>query len=147
MVWYTYHMITNQDKQRFEGKILKTNDCWVYTGGINSTGRGVFWLNGKSIKAHRFAWIINNGDIKNGLLVCHKCDNGKCVNPEHLFLGTHKDNTQDMLKKGRHAGNRKLSKDDYGKIEKLFSSGVKRKEIAKIFNNISYEHICKILKN
>ena len=140
-------MITNQDKKRFEDKILKTDDCWVYTGGINSTGRGVFWLNGKSIKAHRFAWIVNSGEIKNGLLVCHKCDNGKCVKPSHLFLGTYKDNTNDMIKKGRNVGNQKLAKEDYYKIKYLFESGAKRKEISKLFNSVSYEHICKIIKN
>lgn len=96
-------------KSRFDKYIKKTNGCWEWTGGIKSTGRGMFWLKGKGIQSHRMAWILENGAIPDKMCVLHKCDNGKCVRVEHLFIGTLKDNTQDMLKKKRHVGNRKIN--------------------------------------
>ncbi len=76
------------------------NDCWNFKGALRS-GYGAIKYNGKICGAHRVSFEITNGKIPDGLLVCHKCDNKKCVNPEHLFLGTYKDNMQDCLKKGR----------------------------------------------
>lgn len=76
-------------------------DCWEYTGAITSTGYGQSWMNGKVMTAHRAMWTLTFGPIPEKMFVCHKCDNRKCCNPEHLFLGTQKDNIQDMFKKGR----------------------------------------------
>lgn len=73
--------------------------CWVYLG--NSSQRyGHF----KGIYANRFVWELVNGPIPDGMLVLHKCDNGKCVNPDHLFLGTAQDNMDDKVAKGRQGG-------------------------------------------
>jgi hypothetical protein len=84
-----------------ENEIWKEN-CILWNGPKWAQGRyGVDRLNKKQISAHRAAWIRKYGEIPMGLLVCHKCDNGLCVNPDHLFLGTHKDNTQDCMNKGR----------------------------------------------
>ncbi len=91
---------------RFWSKVDKASDCWMWTGFLTN-GYGHFWLNSRKIRAHRFSWILSNGDIPDGLIVCHHCDNPKCVNPSHLFLGTHSDNTQDCVRKGRN------SKDPY----------------------------------
>ena len=82
-------------------EVTDSNKCWIWTGGINSNGRGIFWLNGKTELAHRVSHEINIGKIPEGLWVLHRCDNGKCVNPNHLFLGTCLDNVRDMIAKGR----------------------------------------------
>lgn len=85
--------------------IRKPNDCWNWTGYIGSGGYGRYRM--RSLKkiwsAHRFAYIIIHKSIPPKMLILHKCDNGLCVNPNHLFLGTHKDNMKDMVSKGRQA--------------------------------------------
>ena len=84
--------------------VLKTQ-CWEWTAGTNVKGYGRFAFIGKNRLAHRVSYIFTNGDIPDSLCVCHKCDNRKCVNPDHLFLGSIIDNTMDMVKKGRARGN------------------------------------------
>lgn len=74
--------------------------CWLWTGAAVRR-YGAFQLNGRLIKAHRLAWIFAKGPIPNGLCVCHTCDTPLCVNPRHLFLGTHKTNADDRERKGR----------------------------------------------
>lgn len=92
-----YSQIT---RKRFFSKFSKSNSCWVWHGLKNKAGYGRF--GGKY--AHRMSWeIFNNQIIPLGMLVCHHCDNPGCVNPDHLFLGTQKDNMQDMISKNRQA--------------------------------------------
>lgn len=111
--------ITEKDKQRFWAKVNKngpimpgmTTPCWEWIGGISKNGYGVFWLDGKSISAHRASWIIQKGiDIPvgtgwHGTCLLHDCDYKRCVNLEHIDPGTMNDNIQDMVRKGRNKFN------------------------------------------
>lgn len=85
------------------GPILKHMDspCWIWVGSRNGAGYGTFWDGNWYTMAHKFSYLIHYGKAKDGQIICHECDNPPCINPEHLFSGTLKDNTQDMIKKGR----------------------------------------------
>lgn len=88
---------------RFWAKVNQKSrtECWEWIGSIDKDGYGSLFSNSKRFRAHRVAWAIKHGEIPNGLSVLHKCDNTKCVNHNHLFLGTQGDNVSDMIKKGR----------------------------------------------
>lgn len=78
------------------------NKCWLWQRAISKQGYGTLSRNRLPFGAHRMAWILTNGEIPNGLFVCHRCDNPPCCNPHHLFLGTHKDNMVDRQNKGKY---------------------------------------------
>jgi len=91
----------------FFEKIAIKNECWEWTGARNDKGYGVAWDGNKTQKAHRFSYMIRYGKMPR-TCVLHRCDNPRCVNPDHLFLGTRADNNIDMIKKGRRVcGGRK----------------------------------------
>ncbi len=89
--------------QRFEEKISiePTSGCWLWTAGVNAMGYGFIGINQRPYLAHRVSWELHNGPIPNNTLVCHHCDNPPCANPNHLFLGTHQDNSDDKYRKNR----------------------------------------------
>lgn len=93
------------DDERFMSfvEIDNKTGAWIWKGGVTSAGYGGFWLNGKTISAHRYAWIMLKGSIPAGMFICHKYEEyGRDnVNPDHLFLGTATDNMQDASKKRR----------------------------------------------
>jgi predicted XRE-type DNA-binding protein len=78
-----------------------TTGCWLWSRYRYLTGYGTVWFDGKNQRAHRVLWELHNGPIPEGMCICHKCDTPGCVNPDHLFLGTHADNVHDRNAKGR----------------------------------------------
>jgi hypothetical protein len=88
-------------EQRFLQYVHKSEDCWIWTGHKNPQGYGRINVGGKLMMATHISWEIFNGKIPERLYVLHHCDNPPCVRPDHLFLGTKKDNAQDALSKGR----------------------------------------------
>ena len=96
-------MIDKKIIARFESKIIKEDhtSCWNWGAGCSGDGYGAFSYKGKTERAHRISWMLYNGDIPEGLLICHKCDNPKCVNPNHLLVGTQSENIIDMNNKNR----------------------------------------------
>lgn len=133
-------------QERFWSKVVKTTSgCWEWQGSTNTNnGYGRFWDNGHHTTAHHFAWEQYNGKPPEGKCICHHCDNPKCVNPDHLFTGTLRENSIDAVRKNRHVN--KLTTEQVTEIRKLIEGGqVTRKEIAKMFG-VSGSNISAIKK-
>lgn len=92
-------------RERFEEKFTPepNSGCWLWTAATLPFGYGVLGSGGKrgNVRAHHAAWRLYRGDIPDGMWVLHKCDNPACVNPDHLFLGSHRDNVDDCMAKRR----------------------------------------------
>ncbi|HNZ67149.1 MAG TPA: HNH endonuclease signature motif containing protein [Planctomycetota bacterium] len=97
--------LTDKNIKNFWKKVDKKgeDECWEWTACKNKYNYGQFQINYKMYLSHRISWILENGDIPENYCICHSCDNPLCCNPNHLFLGTHKDNIADRDKKGRQA--------------------------------------------
>lgn len=88
-------------EERFWGKVEIADGCWEWKRCLSSAGYGKIGVDGGSVYAHRLSWEMANGEIPDGASVLHHCDNPPCVRPDHLFLGSKKDNTGDAIRKGR----------------------------------------------
>src|SRR5690606_3920479 len=125
--------------KEFWSKATRTeNGCLEWQGALNANGYGVNsrYLLGE-VNAHRIAYKIKNEEIPEGMFVCHKCDNPKCIDPDHLFAGTAKDNFIDMVNKGRYRhSNKRLDGESAAQIIRLYygGNGVRMHHLAKKFN-------------
>lgn len=147
---------SEEGRARFwkKAEIGEPDECWNWKGYINRYGYYVIRVyrprnGGKNynFEAHRISYFLTHGTLSDDLLVCHKCDNPLCVNPNHLFLGTYQDNSSDMVNKGRQVTGRdikgaKLTPARVYEIRRLLKSGVTKYRIAKMFKvtdgNVAY---------
>lgn len=132
--------LTSKDIDRFWRKVDRRgpDECWSWMAGKDGKGYGSFFVGTANYIAPRVSWAIHHGEIPNGLGVLHTCDNPPCVNPNHLFLGTQKDNNEDRENKGRGSFGSKhgmsiLKESDIKEIRELMKNGVSQEEIAKKF--------------
>ena len=134
------------DAERFWSKVDKSGECWEWTAGLRGMcGYGQFWVNKKTENSHRYSYALHHPltiDLLEGhreICVCHRCDNPKCVNPAHLFLGSQGDNMRDRETKGR--ANRTIEKGEKHPSSKLTETQVR--EIRNKYANggISYQQL------
>lgn len=138
-------------QERFERKVLICgNGCWEWQGYVAVDGYGSFRFEREGDHTHRWAWRIYRGQIPDNSCVLHRCDNMRCVNPEHLFLGSHADNVIDKIRKGRQprgesCHNARLSEEDVLEIRRMHDAGIRNKRIACRFD-ISLTHVGHIVR-
>lgn len=138
-------VITLQTIERFWSKVVKGDDCWLWQAYKNPKGYGQFGIGAKlKMQAHRFAYLITYGAFGDNL-VLHRCDNSSCVRPDHLYAGTAKQNTRDMLQRGRYrpaetclrgeaAPGAKLTLVKVRRIRHLVEQGHSHRSVAKQFD-------------
>lgn len=130
--------------------------CWLWMKPLDRDGYGRVCVDGKNQRVHRVSYRLYKGDIPNGMIVCHECDTPACINPEHLFLGTHLDNVRDKITKGRDVDQKgtnnphsKLTEADVivirqsSKLQRELAKehGVVRSTISAIISRKTWSHI------
>ena len=126
--------------ERFWNKVpvMTADACWLWRGTVKSdNGRAVFWARGRQHQANRIAWELAYGTIEDGLQVQHTCDNGMCVSPYHLYLGTQSQNMRDRFSRhpetsprGEKHGNARLAWDDVRSIRRMYARGISQGHLA-----------------
>lgn len=128
---------------RFEAFVSPepNSGCWLWTGAVDSLGYGMFWMDGRSHRAHRVGFVLAGNTIQGKTIVMHRCDNPGCVNPQHLTAGTHKDNTVDAYRKGRRSnhsgsrhGNAKFTEQDVLNMRDQYAKGASLSDLARDFS-------------
>jgi len=147
-------MTTNKEYlDRLKARIeVNENDCWEWRGYKDADGYGAIRYKGKVVRTHRLMYQLAVADI-GGLHVCHHCDNPSCINPIHLFLGTHKDNMHDAMRKSRLSivktsadnFNAKLTLEAVVKYRKLYQSGATIDAVMELAN-LSRTATCSMLQ-
>jgi hypothetical protein len=141
---------------RFWQKVEKTETCWNWIAGKHPSGHGQISVGGRKGRpqfAHRLSYEWEKGPVPDGLCVCHKCDNPSCVRPDHLFVGTRKDNLDDMRRKNRQArgqvlasqGNARLTESQVLEIRKKFKEGYGRSPLSREYK-CTWQNIDRIVK-
>jgi hypothetical protein len=106
--------------------VKRPSGCWEWTGTIEKRGYGVLQIEKKQWRAHRYSYIRTYGHVPDDVLICHKCNNKLCVNPEHLYKGTHRDNMDDVItagvQKGVNNGRARLTEADVLEIRRLYAT-------------------------
>jgi DNA-binding CsgD family transcriptional regulator len=155
-------VLTDDLQEHFWQKVHKgsVDECWEWQGYVGPNGYGQIGHKRGIMTAHRVSWLIHHGPIPEGMMVLHKCDNRKCVNPDHLYLGTASDNMRDAYtrgrmpdRKGENASAHKLTEAQVLEIRTLWARGeMSRKELAakfgispitvgEIIRRITWKHI------
>lgn len=139
------------EEVRFYEKVYKMSGdkggCWVWTAATDSHGYGLFRLDGhgEQVRATHYSMYLHTGFMAQTLLVCHKCDHRYCVNPDHLFFGTHDDNMKDMAEKGRaaHGSTHNKSKLSDTDIQFIRNSGLTNVALGKMLK-VSHSTIARV---
>jgi hypothetical protein len=141
-----FNKLSDEEKKQhlakhFEKRVIRKKGCWDWSAkGKGSKYMRMDYARGEPrISAHRYSYMIHKGEIPRGMFVCHSCDNPRCTNPDHLFLGTDKDNQSDKIKKNRQCHgeshrNSKIKTSDVIKIKKLLSVGISGARISRDLN-------------
>jgi hypothetical protein len=119
-----------------DGSEYQSNGCWIWKMNCRNGGYGTLKVDGMVIAAHRLSaevWIADR-ILEKHEIVCHKCDNKLCINPDHLFIGTNRDNTLNMIRKGRRKAPVMRTMEEKKEIKRLLSIGTSYGDIRKIHN-------------
>jgi hypothetical protein len=143
--WSHFNMARSESVFRQKFVVDERTGCWQWTGSMHSSKRyGSVGLMGRHLLAHRAAWMIFKGFDPEEQCVCHKCDNGFCVNPDHLFIGTQTDNIHDMERKKRsyhpfheNHGRAKLTMRDVKKMRSLHKKGMAIRAISRMYPHVN----------